>query len=195
MHARERWLIDAARSKMQFVLRHMVLSEIRGEFAQWGGELSVDPGDRARSSVDVWIGLASIATGDPERDQHLRSPELLDVARFPRAEFRSTTVAPTGDGEAVLTGKLDLHGVPGTVELRVLAQRTWVDEGGRARAEYLVRGRINRQAFGLRWNQDLDFGGVVVGDHVDVEARVQVVRVVETTRRLSGSSHEAAASP
>jgi polyisoprenoid-binding protein YceI len=196
MHARERWLIDATRSKLQFVLRHMILSEIRGEFGHWGGELSVDPGDRARSSVDVWIGLASIQTGQPERDQHLRSPELLDVGRFPRAEFRSTVVALSGDSEALLTGRLDLHGVTGTVELRVMAQRTWVDEGGRTRAEYVVRGRMNRQAFGLHWNQDLDFGGVVVGDHVDIEARVQVVRLVEAVRRLGGSSsHESAVSP
>ena len=194
MHARERWLIDPAHSKLRFVLRHMILSEIRGGFGQWGGELSAEPGDPSRSSVEVWISLGSIDTGDPERDDHLRSAELLDVARFPRAEFRSTEVAPSGDAEALLTGRLDLHGVPGTVELRVTAQRSWVDEAGRPRAEYLVRGRINRQSFGLRWNQDLDFGGVVVGDHVDLEARVQVVRLVEAVRRVGGSPRETAAS-
>jgi polyisoprenoid-binding protein YceI len=85
-------------------------------------------------------------------------------------------VALKSEGEATVTGRLQLHGLTRQVELEVVARRTWVDDHGLRRALYSVRGQINRQAFGLHWNQDLDIGGVVVGDKVEIDARVEVFR-------------------
>ena len=179
MPGRELWRIDtgaSTSSRLCFSLRHIVVSEIQGRFTAWGGEVTFDPDQIDRSRIDLWIDVASIDTGSPERDAHLRSPEFLDVARFPRAEFTSSGVVVERDGAARLSGRLWLHGVSRDVDLDMRPERTWITTDGRLRAVYLVSGRIDRQAFGLRWNQDLDVGGVVVGDTVDLEARVELVR-------------------
>jgi polyisoprenoid-binding protein YceI len=182
MLERERWNIDGAKSKLAFALRHLVVGEIKGEFARWGGMLLLDPAHLSRSLLEVWIDVTSVDTGSAERDAHLRSPELLDVARFPRAEFRSTGIALRADGDAVVSGRLDLHGITRHVELTVISEGTWAHEPGVLRAGYRVRGKFDRQAFGLHWNQDLDVGGLVVGDRVELTAHVELIRTAETAR-------------
>jgi len=180
MLGKELWEIDSASSHLGFSLRHIVVSEIHGQFASWGGQMIFDPEDVDRSLIRVWIDVASIDTGSVERDAHLRSPEFLDVARFPRAEFTGTGVAIVRDGEAVLSGRLRLHGISRNVELAVATERIWTDASKRPRAAYLLHGKVDRQAFGLHWNQDLDFGGVVVGDRVELAARVELVRTADS---------------
>jgi polyisoprenoid-binding protein YceI len=181
----EHWEIDGTRSKLAFTLRHLIVSEIRGEFARWGGEMWLTPEQIERSRVAVWIDLASVDTGSPERDAHLRSPEFLDVTRFSRAAFSSADVAPRSDSEATITGRLSLHGLTDQVELTVTEARSWIDDDGVMRAGYAVRGTINRQTFGLHWNQDLDVGGLVVGDEVELIARIEMVRTADAVRAPS----------
>lgn len=194
MLERERWEIDGARSTLSFALRHMVISEIQGRFGRWGGEISVDPDHLDRTVVDVWIEVASIDTGSVERDDHLLSPEFLDIARYPRAEFRSTAVALRSDGGATVTGRLRLHGVTDLVDITVSSRGTWIDDAGVMRAGYSIRGKFDRQLFGLHWNQDLDVGGFVVGDNVDLEAKVEVMRAPEAAR-AAGSEQASASAP
>jgi polyisoprenoid-binding protein YceI len=190
MLGKELWEIDGSASRLGFSLRHIVITEISGRFGRWGGQMIFDPEDVDRSLIKVWIDVASIDTGSGERDAHLRSPEFLDVARFPRAEFTSTGVDVRRDGQARLTGPLRLHGVSRNVELDLATERTWTDDAGRLRAAYRLRGRLDRQAFGLHWNQDLDVGGIVVGDEVEIEARVELVRIADSIvigeRRAAG---------
>ncbi|HMF39949.1 MAG TPA: YceI family protein [Polyangia bacterium] len=176
MPDKERWEIDVSHSRLGFSLRHIVVSEIHGWFGSWGGEMLFDPEYIPRTQIQVWIDVASIDTGSPERDAHLRSAEFLDAARFPRAQFTSTDVALRRDGEAGVTGRLQLHGTARPVDLDVAAQRTWVDDQGLMRAAYDVHARVDRQAFGLHWNQDLDVGGIVVGDKVEIDAHIELVR-------------------
>ena len=173
----ERWEIDPARSSLTFNLRHIVVQQIRGRFERWGGTLFIDSHQPWLSSVQIWVDLASITTDDPERDAHVRSSEFLDVARFPRAEFRSTNVA-LPDGQVVVEGLLSMHGVVHDVEIRadVEVGETIADSDGRERTFYTARGVIDRQSFGLHWNQDLDVGGIVVGDEVEITAKVEVLR-------------------
>ena len=182
MLERERWEIDASRSTLTFALRHFVVGEIKGTFGRWGGALLLDPAHLDQSSLTVWIELGSLDTGSAERDAHLRSPELLDVARFPRAEFRSTGIALRADGDAVVSGRLDLHGITRNIELTVISQGTRAHDKGVLPARYAVHGRFDRQAFGLHWNQDLDVGGMVVGDNVDLTARLEVIRTADIVR-------------
>jgi polyisoprenoid-binding protein YceI len=172
----ERWEIDSSASELGFSLRHIVVSEIQGRFRDWGGEMIFDPADVTRTQIQVWVDVASIDTGSPDRDAHLRSSEFMDVPRFPRAQFTSDDVSLRREGEALIAGRLQLHGVTRYVELHVAAQRTWVDARGLAHASYRVRGNVDRQSFGLHWNQDLDVGGIVVGDKVQLDARVELVR-------------------
>jgi polyisoprenoid-binding protein YceI len=194
MDVRERWQVDPSRSKLVFALRHVVVSEIRGELTRWGGDLILDPDQPTRAKVDVWVDPASIETGDYERDAHVRSAEFLDVARFPRAEFRSTQIESARDGVAVIRGRLELHGVPRDIELEVSSKRSWVDAEGHMRSDYQVRATIDRQEFGLHWNQDLDVGGIVVGDKIEINAEVQMVRFDGDVLRMEGNSAAAAAS-
>ncbi len=172
----QRWEIDPDRSSLTFKLRHIVVQQIRGRFERWGGTLFIDSHQPWLSGVQVWVDLASITTDDPERDAHVRSSEFLDVARFPRAEFKSTNVE-LPDGQVVVEGLLSMHGVVHDVEIRadVEVGETIADSDGRERTFYAARGVIDRQSFGLHWNQDLDVGGIVVGDEVEITAKVEVL--------------------
>lgn len=173
--ATERWDVDPARSSLTFNLRHIVVQQIGGRFERWGGTLYINRRDPSLSSAHIWIDLASITTDDPERDAHVKSGEFLDIAQFPRAEFHSTDVR-VADGEIIVEGTLDLHGVVEDVEMRALAGTVNSDADGRQRSAYTARGTLNRQSFGLHWNQDLDIGGVVVGDQVEVVGHAELVR-------------------
>ena len=172
----ERWEIDPARSSLTFNLRHIVVSQIRGRFERWGGTLFIDRRQPWLSSVQIWVDLASVTTDDPERDAHVRSSEFLDVERFPRAEFKSTNVE-VPDGQVVVEGLLSMHGVVHDVEIRAEVELGETTSGadGRERTFYTARGVIDRQSFGLRWNQDLDVGGIVVGDEVEIRAKIEVL--------------------
>ncbi len=172
--AAQRWEIDPTRSSLTFKLRHIVVQQIRGQFDRWGGTLFIDRQEPWLSSALVWVDLASITTGDLERDAHVRSGEFLDVAHFPRAAFKSTNV-DTPDGQVSIQGVLSLHGVVHDVEVRAEAGETTTDRDGRPRARFTARAVIDRQSFGLHWNQDLDVGGIVVGDEVELEAKVEAV--------------------
>jgi len=172
----ERWEIDPARSALRFKLRHIVVSQIRGQFARWGGTVFIDREQPWRSSVDVWIDLASITTDDADRDAHVRSAEFLDVQRFPRATFKSTAI-DVRDLDVFIEGRLELHG--GVGDVRLSAGRITTEADNRTRSTYKARGTIDRQSFGLHWNQDLDVGGIVLGDEVEIEAEVELVRWIE----------------
>jgi polyisoprenoid-binding protein YceI len=163
------------RSSLTFSLRHLVIQEIRGQFTRWGGELFLDRVEPWLSSVHVWVDLASIVTDAPERDEHLRSTEFLDVARFPRADFKSTNVE-VRDERVELGGRLDLHGVLGDFALAVEPGPTAFDPDGTLRTRYTARGTLDRQAYGLHWNQDLDVGGIVVGDRIEIVAKLELLR-------------------
>ena len=172
----ECWQVVGIESALTFSLRHIVMSEIRGRFRRWGGMLMLDRADRSRARLKAWIDLASVDTGSFERDQHIRSAEFFDVARFPFAEFRSDAIAALDEQRFVVRGPLTLHGVDREVEL-IVTPGPKREDGEVTRAGYEVRATIDRQAFGLRWNQDLDAGGLVVGDRISIHARVQATRV------------------
>jgi polyisoprenoid-binding protein YceI len=172
----ERWDVSLADSSLRFALRHIVVQKIHGQFRTWGGTLDLDWESPWLSTVRVWVDLASIDTDERERDDHIRSAEFLDVERFPRAEFTSTSIEPRADC-LMVRGVLQLHGVTHDLDLEV---RTRTRRGGHHL--YDVRGTLNRQAFGLHWNQDLDAGGVVVGDDVELAAEIELVRPDEPDR-------------
>ncbi len=169
------WEVDPTRSSLTFDLRHIVTRRIRGRFERWGGRVFVDSHQPWLSSAEIWVDLASVSTDDAERDAHVRSPEFLDVGRHPRAEFKSTGVAVRGS-EVILDGRLTLHGVSHDVEVRAEVGPVTTGPDRRARARYVARTVVDRQSFGLHWNQDLDVGGVVVGDDVQIAADVELVR-------------------
>ena len=169
----ETWQIDLDRSTLGFSLRHIVIHEIRGRFGKWGGTVTLDGDHLASSSVRLWIDLSSVDTGDVERDAQIRSPEFFDVGRFPRATFTSRQVSLPARANPIVKGRLDLHGVTGGVDIEITRHNRWTDDTGAERISYQAKARIDRQRFGLRWNQDLDVGGVVVADEIEIFAQVE----------------------
>ncbi|HVV50242.1 MAG TPA: YceI family protein [Polyangia bacterium] len=175
----EPWEIDPLGSSLTFNLRHLVVQQIRGRFERWGGRIFVDTHQPWLSTVEIWIDLRSVTTGDTERDAHVRSPEFFDVAQFSRAEFKSTNVA-VRESKVILDGRLTLHGVTRDVEIQAEIGAMTTDPDGRGRARYSGRAVIDRQSFGLHWNQDLDVGGVVVGDEVEILAEMELLHAAAT---------------
>ena len=167
----ERWEIDPGRSKLTFTLRHLVVSEIKGSFTRWGGTLYLDRHQPRLSSIQVWIDVSTIDTGAPERDDHIRSSEFLDANQLPHAEFQSSAIEEK-DGRAVVRGRLRLHGVTRDIDVDVEPCAPPAPGGKNV---YRLRAKLDRQSFGLHWNQDLDFGGVVVGDEIRVVAEMALV--------------------
>jgi len=167
----ERWQISELGSGLDFGLRHLVIGQIRGQFRRWGGTLFLDRALPWLSSVHVWIDPASIDTDSVERDTHLRSSEFLDIARFPRAEFNSASIEGL-EGKLIVHGRLQLHGVTHDIDLTVEAPPRTTALG---RNVYSVRSKLDRQHFGLHWNQDLDVGGLVVGDEIALSAEVEII--------------------
>jgi polyisoprenoid-binding protein YceI len=174
--AQENWLIDSTHSGVHFVVRHLVVTKVRGRFASWQGSIQVEDGDFARASVQVSIETASIETGVADRDGHLKSPDFFDVASYPTMTFQSRSVERQSETEFQLLGDLQLHGVTRDVVLAVSFDGKANDPWGNERAAFSAKTSLKRSDFGLTWNQTLETGGLLVSDRVDIELEIQAVR-------------------
>jgi polyisoprenoid-binding protein YceI len=181
-----RWTLDPAHSEVGFRVRHMMVSWTKGRFGAFSGTVVLDDAHPERSTVEVSIEAASIDTREPQRDQHLRSADFLDVERHPRIAFRSTAVTPAGGGAFEVRGELTIRGVtrPVTLEVEGLgpAHR---DPWGGVRRGAQARTRIDRKDFGLVWNGVLEAGGVLVGDEVRIELEVELVQAQVGAQRAA----------
>lgn len=170
------YTIDSAHSKAQFSVRHMMVSNVRGEFSKMKGTIDYDEKDPSAIRVEATIEVASINTGEPKRDEHLKSPDFFDAAKYPVITFRSKSARKTANGLAV-TGDLTIHGVTKEVVLQVEGPSPEVrDPWGNFRRGATAAAKINRKDFGLTWNAALETGGVVVGDEVTITIDVEAVR-------------------
>ena len=169
------WQIDPSHSSVEFSVRHLMLSKVRGRAASFTGEIHLDEVAH-RSSVVVTIETSSITTGDERRDRHVRSPDFLDVVNHPTMEFRSTSLSAAGSYRRV-EGELTIRGVTRLVELDVEYQGVGRDLWGATRAGFSATTEINRKDFGLTWDAVLEGGGVVVGDTITVALEIQSIKV------------------
>jgi polyisoprenoid-binding protein YceI len=171
------WEIDPSHSSVQFAVRHMMVSNVRGEFTKVSGTVDIDSRDLSRSSVHVVIDAASISTRDEQRDQHLRSPDFLDVANFPTIEFQSRRVTRGSDGALKAVGNLTIRGVTKEVTLDVEDGGSELrDPWGNTKRGASATTKLNRKDYGLRWNVALETGGFVVGDDVKIEIDVELLK-------------------
>lgn len=168
--------IDPAHSSIQFSVRHMMVSNVRGEFTKVSGTITYDSENPASSMVEATIEAASIHTRDDQRDAHLKSADFLDVEKFPALTFRSTRVIPQSGGGKV-TGDLTIHGVTREITLDVEGptQET-KDPWGKQRWGASATAKLSRKDYGLVWNAALETGGVMVGDEVKITIDVEAVR-------------------
>jgi polyisoprenoid-binding protein YceI len=174
--AKHNWNIDAAHSGIHFSIRHMVVAKVRGRFAKFAGIVEIDDADLAQSTVEATIEAASIDTGVTQRDDHLRSPDFLDAAKFPELRFKSTRIEETGGERYRVTGELTIRDVTREVILDVEYGGRASDSWGNQRAGFFAKTAIDRKDFDLQWNQVLEAGGVLVGERVEIELEVEAVR-------------------
>ena len=168
------YAIDPTHSSVEFVVRHLMIAKVRGRFAGVAGSVEVPDGSDFPSSVVATIQTSTIATGDPQRDGHLASPDFFDAATYPTIEFRSTGISGTGT-EFEVSGDLTMHGTTLPVVLKATYEGRSTDPWGNRRIGYEAHGKINRKDFGLTWNQALETGGVAVGDEIKIELSVEAV--------------------
>ncbi len=174
--AAEVFQIDTAHASAQFKVRHLMVSNVRGELGPVSGELTLNPSDLSRSRVAVSIDVNGIDTRNADRDAHLKSPDFFDVAQYPTATFSSTRIESKGGNEYSVTGDLTLHGVTRPVTLDVELSDAVSDPWGNVKRGAAATGKINRKDFGLNWNAAMEAGGVVVGEQVDVTIELELVR-------------------
>jgi polyisoprenoid-binding protein YceI len=170
-----KFTIDNAHSDISFSVRHMVFAKVRGHFTKWSAQMVFDPADASKASVEVSIDAASIDTREPQRDAHLRSPDFLDVEKFPTITFKSKRVELAGENRYRVVGDLTIHGTTREVTLDVEQTGRGKDPWGNERVGFAARTSINRVDYGLKWNQALETGGVLVGEKVDIEIDVEAV--------------------
>ena len=171
------WNLDPAHSVAEFKVKHMMISNVKGQFAKLTGALQLDEQDITNSKVEASIDAASIHTGDEQRDAHLKSGDFFDTEKFPTLTFKSTGVARRSDDELTVSGDLTIHGVTRKVVFAVQGPTPAAkDPWGNTRVGLSATTKINRKDFGLTWNAALETGGILVGEDVTITLDVQFVK-------------------
>jgi polyisoprenoid-binding protein YceI len=173
------WNIDPDHTNVGFKVKHLMVSNVKGNFEKFTGTVDLNEKDITKSKVEVSIDTKSVNTNVVKRDDDLRSPNFLDVAKYPVMTFTSKKVAKAGKGKLKVTGDLNLHGVTKEVVLDVEGPSAESkDPWGNIRKGASATTKINRKDFGLTWNKTLETGGVLVGDEVQISLEVEMVKVV-----------------
>ena len=166
--------IDTAHSGVQFGVRHMMVSKVRGSFSKVAGKVTYDPKNLAATSIDATIDVNTVNTQDAKRDAHLKSPDFFNVEKFPTMTFKSKKVTAASGGNLTVLGDLTLHGVTKEVSLAVApSEPVKTPQGVRMGATATTK--INRQDFGVTWSRQMDGGGVVVGDEVEITIDIEMI--------------------
>ncbi len=174
------WKLDPAHTKALFTVKHMMISNVRGEFGKVSGTVHYDGKSLNNSDVSAVIDASSINTNEPMRDQHLKSPDFFDAAKYPTITFKSKKVEQDADGFKI-TGDLTIHGITKTVTLTAESLPTPIkDPMGFLRTGTEAKAKINRKDFGLAFDRVMDNGGALVGDDVDIAIEVELIQKPST---------------
>jgi polyisoprenoid-binding protein YceI len=171
---RATWTIDPSHSTIEFVAKHMMITTVKGRFTEFTGTIVADEEQFADSTVEATMQAASLDTRSEQRDAHLRSPDFLDVERYPEVTFRSTGLRGTKDSFE-LTGDLTIRDVTRPITLDVTFEGEGKDPWGGTRASFSAKGKFDRRDFGLTWNVALETGGILVSNEVKINIEAQVV--------------------
>ncbi|GET34979.1 polyisoprenoid-binding protein [Prolixibacter bellariivorans] len=174
MKATTKWVADPSHSELMFKVKHMMITNVKGEFRKFQAE--IDGEDLTKSPVRVTIDASSIFTNEDTRDTHLKSPDFFDVENHKELVFESTSFEQVDDDDYKLTGMLTIKGIAKEITLDVEFGGVNKDPWGNEKAGFSLEGKINRKDWGLNWNAALETGGVLVSDQVRISAEVQFVR-------------------
>lgn len=167
MMAKTKWAVDYAHSTIDFTVKHMMISKVKGSFQNFEVELEADPQDLTDANISFIVDASSISTKNDDRDNHLRSADFLDVEQYPKITFVSKSVTKAGNNEYNVTGDLTIHGV--TKEETFKATFEGISKNPMSGAEtagFSAEGTVKRSNYGLTWNAALETGGVLVGDEI-----------------------------
>ncbi|MCA9924062.1 MAG: YceI family protein [Anaerolineales bacterium] len=170
------WQIDSAHSEINFSVRHMMISKVRGTFESFSGSVNFDESNPTNTTVDISIDAAGINTREDQRDGHLRSPDFLNADEFPTLTFKSTKVEQIDENNGKLYGNLTIRGVSKPVVLDVEYAGQAKSPWGTTSAGFSAKTSINRNDWGLTWNQALETGGILVGDKIAIEIELELVK-------------------
>lgn len=172
------WKIDPAHTSVEFAVKHMMMTTVRGRFKELSGTISIDELNPDHSYVDVEIEAASVDTGAPDRDAHLRSPDFFDVEHYPKIRFRSKRIegAHQTEGDRFkVVGDLTIRDTTLELTLNAGFDGEGKDPWGQQRAGFMAEGDLDRRDWGLRWNQAIETGGILVANRVHLQLEVQAV--------------------
>ena len=170
------WNLDPAHSSIQFAVKHMVISTVRGSFNEFAIDAEIDETDLARSRATVRIAAASLSTGNNDRDAHLRSGDFFDAETHPELVFVTRAIEPRGGDDYRITGDLTIRGVSRPITLEGEIQGPVKDPWGGTRFGLSASGKLNRKEYGLDWNAVLEAGGLLVGDDVKLSIETELVK-------------------
>lgn len=170
------WQLDKAHSSINFSVRHMMISTVRGRFEKFSGTIDFDEDDPTRGTIDLQINVVSINTNEPQRDAHLRSPDFFEVDKYPTMTFKSKHIEKMNAQHGRIMGDLTIKGITKEVVLEAEFAGTIKTPYGTTSAGASATGKINRKDWGLTWNMALEAGGVAVGDEVKIEIELELIK-------------------
>ena len=170
------WTVDPTHVSVEFAVKHLMIATVKGRFATVEATIHGAPGDPLSASAEAVIEVATVDTGNADRDAHLRSADFFDAENYPSMRYVSRSVRPLDADEFEVEGDLTIRGITQPVTLRTRFEGLITDPWGNERIGLSAEGKIKRSDFGLMWNQALEMGGVVVGDEVRLSVQVEAVR-------------------
>lgn len=173
----QKWALDPTHSEIQFKVKHLMITTVTGSFKSFEASAETDGDDFSTAKVSFQAEVASISTGNEQRDEHLKSPDFFDAASNPLVSFESTHMVKNNDDEYTLKGNLTMHGITQPVEFKVEAGGIANDPWGNTKAGFTLSGKVNRKDFGLTWNVATEAGGVLVSEEVKLLAEVQFAKL------------------
>jgi polyisoprenoid-binding protein YceI len=170
------WAIDPSHSKIGFKVKHLMISNVLGNFREFTGQVTTTANDFSTAVISVSLNSASVDTEIADRDTHLKSPDFFDVVNFPKITFEGNGLKDLGDDMYELTGDLVIKGVSKQIVLSVEFGGLMTDPWGNVKAGFSITGKMNRKDWGLNWNAALEAGGFLVGDEVKISCDVELIK-------------------
>jgi polyisoprenoid-binding protein YceI len=171
---KSKWVVDASHSGVDFSVKHMMVSKVKGAFHSFNATIEADPTDLTTASIDFSIDVASIDTRNADRDGHLKSADFFDAEQFPTVTFKATSITKKGEDEYAVTGNMTVHGVTRPETFNVTFEGLAKDPmSGAEKIGFSAEGKIKRSDFGLTWNAALETGGVLVGDEIKINIEIE----------------------
>ncbi|WP_416825645.1 YceI family protein [Ectobacillus polymachus] len=171
-----KWALDPAHTDVDFSIRHMMISKVKGAFESFSAEIEADPTDLTTAAITFTVDLESINTRNTDRDNHLRSADFFNVEETPKLTFVATSIVKTGENEYEMTGDVTLHGITRAETFDVTYEGSGKDPWGNEKAGFAVEGKLKRSDYSLTYNAALETGGVLIGDEVKISIELQAVK-------------------